>query len=93
MGVLEDMIRKCIVSVVLAGLAMQPMAAAESNLFSREIHTILTKKCFDCHGPSESGRRGGLRLDVADGEEGALTPRDGYQIIKPGAPEESLLWE
>ncbi len=63
-----------------------------SPSFSRDIHPILSDKCFGCHGPSASDRKGKLRLDVPDGEFGALTPRGDDFIVKPGSPEESELW-
>lgn len=68
-------------------------AAAEDQTFSREIHPVLSSKCFDCHGPSEEGRKGDLRLDIPDGELGALTERGDYHIVLPGKPEDSELWK
>lgn len=32
--------------------------------FAREVLPILSDKCFTCHGPDASSRRGGLRLDL-----------------------------
>jgi hypothetical protein len=69
-------------------------AAAESAIsFNRDVRPILSNKCFACHGPSAADQKAGLRLDKADGPKGALTPREGYHVIKAGAPEESELWK
>ena len=87
---------KVLKSIVMASClsAMTLVAsAAEDQTFSREIHPILSSKCFDCHGPSKEGRKGDLRLDVPDGEFGALTARTDYRIVNPGKPEDSELWK
>ncbi|OUW16483.1 MAG: hypothetical protein CBD18_06730 [Opitutales bacterium TMED158] len=82
--------------VLLFAFAMRAASsiagAAEPINFNRDIRPILSDKCFHCHGPDEEDREEELRLDVADGKYGALSPRDGYHIIKPGDPEESELW-
>jgi hypothetical protein len=52
----------------------------------------LSNKCFACHGPSDPDRKGDLRLDLSDGEFGALTPREDSFVIKPGDLEASELW-
>ncbi|MBX3180902.1 MAG: PSD1 domain-containing protein [Candidatus Hydrogenedentes bacterium] len=83
---------RAIVVVVGAALAATAWAGEQAVTFSRDVHPVLSNKCFGCHGPSAPDRKGNLRLDVPDGDSGALTPRaDGY-IIKPGNPEESELW-
>jgi hypothetical protein len=79
--------------MTMSMLAVTVAASGDSaELFNREIHPVLSAKCFDCHGPSEGDRKGGLRLDMPDGEDGALTARDGKYIIKPGSLNKSELW-
>jgi hypothetical protein len=73
--------------------AIVNLSVADDTInFNRDIRPVLSNKCFQCHGPNEKDREEELRLDVSDGEQGALTPRDDYFILKPGEPEESELW-
>ncbi|MGY8770004.1 MAG: PSD1 and planctomycete cytochrome C domain-containing protein [Pirellulales bacterium] len=60
--------------------------------FNRDIRSLLSDRCFHCHGPAEEDREADLRLDQPDGEQGALTDRDDSIAIKPGDLEASSLW-
>jgi hypothetical protein len=65
------------------------LSAASPVNFNRDIRPLLSDACFQCHGPDEQQRRGGLRLDQVDwsqarGDSGALA-------ITPATPSESEL--
>ena len=65
--------------------------AARVN-FNRDIRPILSDRCFHCHGPTQKNREAHLRLDRADGEEGALRTHEGSTAIKSGDLKASQLW-
>lgn len=67
---------------------------AETNIdFNRDIRPILSDRCFHCHGPDEHDRKKKLRLDIAEGEDGAYRIRKEKAAIKPGNPELSTVWQ
>jgi hypothetical protein len=67
-------------------------ARAESASFDREklqqVRTVLSNKCFSCHGPDESNRKAKLRLDT---KSEALAHRESGTAIVPGKPDESVV--
>ncbi len=58
--------------------------------FSRDVRPILSDKCFTCHGPDETKRLSGLRLDT---EEGVMKDLGGRFAVSPGRPDESEVWK
>ena len=58
-----------------------PASAAQPVNFSRDVLPILSDNCFQCHGPDENKRKGGLRLDT---REAAVALKDGVAAIVPG---------
>ncbi|MCA9190841.1 MAG: PSD1 domain-containing protein [Planctomycetales bacterium] len=61
-----------------------PVAAADSIEFNRDIRPILSAACFKCHGFDEKARQADLRLDEAESLAG---------VLKAGDPSESSLWQ
>ena len=73
------------ISLIIA-LMLGVTARAEVS-FNRDVRPIMSDTCFRCHGPDESSRMAGLRLDV---REQALRPTKSGRIpIVPGKPEQS----
>ncbi|GIX04157.1 MAG: chromosome segregation protein [Planctomycetaceae bacterium] len=73
-------------------LVAQCLASAEVD-YNREVRPILSNRCFKCHGPDASERKGGrdgLRLDT---REGATADLGGYAAVVPGNVNQSVLWQ
>ena len=45
-------------------------AAERQVVFAREVRPILSRNCFQCHGPDDQNRQVGLRLDNSEGYGG-----------------------
>jgi hypothetical protein len=76
-----------LVAVIFSG-----WTSGEEVSFNRDVRPILSDRCFSCHGPDAHERKGHLRLDQPDGEEGAYRTRKGFTAIAPGSLEKSELW-
>jgi hypothetical protein len=62
--------------------------SASEEFFEKRVRPVLIEHCVRCHGPKK--QRGGLRLD----SRAALRKGgDNGPVVKPGAPEKSLLVE
>jgi len=76
---------------LIALLTLGPATwAADTVNFDRDVRSILSNNCFQCHGPDEAQREGGVRLDTKDGVYAAID--DGYVVV-PSEPDQSVLIE
>jgi hypothetical protein len=76
---------------ILFWLACATLCAAERPVdFNRDIRPILSDNCFFCHGPDESKRMAGVRLDT---QEDAFARRGESYLIVPGDSAKSLLYQ
>ncbi|MFN3192390.1 MAG: PSD1 and planctomycete cytochrome C domain-containing protein [Aureliella sp.] len=79
----------CILLVLVSQLAL----ASDNGVdFNRDVRPILSDRCFHCHGPDEADRQAELRLDLAEGDEGAYRDAYGVVAIAPGDLAKSEVW-
>ncbi len=80
--------------ILLVFVAFPVIVGAQSPIsFNRDVRPVLSDRCFQCHGPNEHDRQAELRLDRADGPDGAHRTIDGTQAIRPGSIDDSALWQ
>ncbi|RPI76184.1 MAG: DUF1549 domain-containing protein, partial [Planctomycetaceae bacterium] len=75
----------------LSAAADQPAGAGKPVDYVRDIRPILSRACYNCHGPDEAERKAGLRLDHSDAATALL--ESGSRAIVPGQLEQSELWQ
>lgn len=79
----------CIVTAMVAGAPLCHAQADDVVSFTRDIRPILSKNCYQCHGPDKQERQAELRLDK--GSE-AFADRGGYAAIVSKNPHQSELF-
>ncbi|MEM1228333.1 MAG: PSD1 and planctomycete cytochrome C domain-containing protein [Planctomycetota bacterium] len=89
MMIANNRLTMVLASLTFAVTSSDAHALAEELIeydYNRDIRPVLSGKCFHCHGPDAAGREADLRLDQRDA---AIE----YDVIVPGAPEESILMD
>lgn len=89
---LNRLVCLALLSWAFIGINGTPAICEQDVSFNRDIRPILSDRCFACHGPDVSKRKGKLRLDVPDGKDGAYRTLDDITAIKPGSLKDSELW-
>jgi mono/diheme cytochrome c family protein/uncharacterized coiled-coil protein SlyX len=74
--------------MLLVSLPNAPASAAGPD-YAREVRPILAEHCFQCHGPDDTKREAGLRLDLRDAATAKLESDE--TAIVPGKPQVSEL--
>ena len=78
-----------IAAIGILSAAVCCLAAADDPVsYEKQIQPILSRACFQCHGPDDAARKAKLRLDQ---KESAFANRDSGAPIVPGKPDESEL--
>jgi len=70
--------------------ALRALSSTQDRVdFNRDVRPLLADYCYQCHGPDQAKRKGGLRLDQSEGARARLD--SGHHAIVPGKPTDSRL--
>jgi hypothetical protein len=91
MGRYRFLTRVVIVGLLaLSGRSVVAEADEKPIDFNRQIRSLLSDKCYACHGPAADSREGGFRLDQRDSALGEAD--SGERPIVPGDPAASEIY-
>ena len=76
-----------LVATLIGSAACRPAAPAVAGVpeqvdFNFHVRPILSDKCFECHGPDDRARKGGLSLHTREGAFATLAT--GHRAVVPG---------
>ena len=77
-----------LLSLTLFGITATPVVAQQVD-FNRDVRPIISNRCLACHGPDDTKRQAGLRLDDHDVATKIL--ESGHAAIVPGKVDASEL--
>ncbi len=75
--------------VCLPAFALPTVAQESSADLAQQVRSILSNRCFACHGPDEAERQGGFQLD--DRNSMLAEADSGLRPVVPGQPQHSEL--
>lgn len=78
------------VGLLPAAVSGAGLTAEQTTFFEKHIRPLLAQHCYQCHSADAKNVKGGLRLDTAAHWQ---MGGDSGEVIVPGAPEESALFE
>ena len=84
-------LRRLLIDVACSWLLLGLAGPVWADPLSQQVRSLLSNRCFACHGPDAQQREGGLRLD----DRGSyLSPADsGQPPVVPGDVAGSTLWQ
>ena len=81
--------------MILCTIAGSISAVADESInFDRDVRTILSDKCFYCHGPDQEHREADLRLDRQEDAKNVITagdPEASEMILRILANDETIM--
>lgn len=79
-----------LLGLIISLLCSQQCSVHAADDINQQVRSLLSNRCFACHGPDSAKREGGFRLDD---KNSYLSPADsGDPPVVAGKPDKSQLW-